>query len=156
MAILLNISREFLFMDEYDEKELRKIAEQYKQGNTWKEIAEKHNMSITWVQNQLKKCRMFGYISEEEYEAHASTNKTVILKHMHERQREALEKKRREAVELFKQGKSCKFIADLYSMNAGSVFVMMKKCRALGYISEEEYRALARAHQTANLNRVAK
>lgn len=66
---------------------------------------------------------------------------------------DVLEQKRRDIVALFKKGITHQNIANLYGMSRGGVAELLKTCRILGYISEEEYRACARAHQEANLRR---
>jgi DNA-binding transcriptional regulator LsrR (DeoR family) len=67
-----------------------------------------------------------------------------------------IEQKRKDIVALFKKGSTHEQIAELYGMSRGGVAELLKTCRILGYISEEEYRACARAHQEANLRRKAR
>jgi intein-encoded DNA endonuclease-like protein len=62
----------------------------------------------------------------------------------------ALEKKRREIVELYKQGKTHKEIAQIYKMSQIGVIQLLRTCRAFNYISDEEYRACACKHLADN------
>jgi len=75
----------------------------------------------------------------------------IIMQDIEDRmkRRESLEKKRKEILKMYRQGKLQKEIAEIYGMSVRGVQEVLKMCISFGYISEKEYNACKRLHSGA-------